>query len=139
MEIWVQTLTIFWYITTFSISKQSLVHATHQACRYTHLARRLMQNTVRSQEGEISSSIYALHTVKEKKGLEYHMYIGVSNTGLPFIWLYLSQRNLHVHLICLSLSPPCLSWFCKPIHPNVQERESILLTSWLGSSFWHWH
>jgi len=42
----------FCILTTFSISKQNLMHVSHQAYQYTHLAKRPMQNTRRRQKGK---------------------------------------------------------------------------------------
>jgi len=42
----------FCILTTFSISKQNLMHVSHQAYQYTHLAKRSMRNTKRRQKGK---------------------------------------------------------------------------------------
>jgi len=79
---------------TFSISKQNLMRVTHQACRYTHLARKSMQNTGKSQgETNIHFTFYA--ELFESNALVVTYSTDVS--GLPLIWLVKSRKCLHLH------------------------------------------
>jgi len=78
------------------------MRVTHQACRYTHLARKSMQNTGKSQgETDIHCTFYA--ELFENNALVVTYSTDVS--GLPPIWLVNIRECLHVHITWLSLVP----------------------------------
>lgn len=72
------------------------MRVTHQACQYTHLARKSMQNTGRNQgETDIHCSFYA--ELLENKALAFR---------LSHIQLMIKIRECpHVHFTWLSLLP----------------------------------
>lgn len=57
---------------TFSISKWSLMPVIHQACQFTHLAKRLMRKIGRRQRGEDSLSLLwgIYHSANQKMKIE---------------------------------------------------------------------
>ena len=82
---------------------------THQACQYTHLARKSMQNTGRNQgETDIHCSFYA--ELLENKALAFR---------LSHIQLMIKIRECpHVHFTWLSLLP-YLDFISQSINENL--------------------
>lgn len=87
---------------------------THQACQYTHLARKSMQNTGRNQgETDIHCSFYA--ELLENKALAFRLsHIQLMISGLPLIWYGQNKRKsaCAFHLV----ESTAILGFHKPIH-----------------------